>query len=1240
MPHAVEEKVRAVSRRVRRFQAVFGMAVAAAIVLAVALAVGLADYLLRFEDPGLRFLASCVVLTTLAWVAWRYAIPGCTYRPTDLHVAQQIEQHFPELENRLGSTIEFLRQSEDDPAAGSPDLRRAVVAHTAGEVERLDFAPCLDRRRPRWAGIAATAVFLLAGTVCWLDTSGSSLAARRLLRPWSGEHWPRRHRLAFVDCLPRIALGADFEATVVDRNGRLPESVEIHYWFDGDGTRDIQVKEMKLLGDKMVHRLENVRRSFRYRATGGDDRSMDWSRRVEVVEPPRVESLTLRLLPPAYTGWPEEPAEENIQALAGTRVAVTGTLTKPAAAVVWKTDNRELPDVPVALSADGLEFSIAPDAPSPWIVRTSASYWFEVIDADGVSGGAEARWTIRVLRDAPPTVSLEKPGANTFVTADAVVPLEGTVRDDLRVRSVAVRYRRSDDVPDPAPPANGDSPGAGPPPAAPAQRPQPAAKQEQSLCLFAGPETSPRVTAAERKSVAERGDSVPVRYAWDLSQLSGLTPGTWIDFSVVAEDYQPQTGQCTPRRLTIITVDELEDRIAARQAFILGQLAEVLRVQRDARSQTRALAIQCEQTGRLSGSDLDQLQSAELNERQVAKLLSDPADGVQSQIAAVLNELTSNRMDRPEVARRMTELQQAVDRIERELVPAIQAGLLNALKVARAAAPATSPANATEKRPPDAALADALRGAGQRQDEVIEVLERLLGELTQWDSYRRFAREIARVRQAQEDIQRETEQVRLDTLGRDWQQLTPQQKASLSRLAERQQELARQFDKVQARMDKMRGELREADPLAAQTLSDALDVAHHDAIGGQMRESGRHIAANRVGQSGELQQQVIRSLGDLLDRLAGRREHELDRRQRMLDEAEATLQQLQRKEQQLLEKLQQAAGQKDQAERKRQLQQLTREQQQLAEETQRLARQLQRLQAERPAGRLDEAAAAMQRSAEAAAQGECSKAQEQSRLAQQSLEQAQQELAQTRRQTQQDLFQEQMVRLQQELQGLTARQQSTLDATRELETLRTQQSGRFTRAQLASIEDLAKRQRDLAADAGTLSQRVARAPVFVLGLQGATREMDRAGKGLDQRETGTATQQAQTNALARLQQLIAALQRPPPTPSEKPPGGSKPDGPSPNPSAGDGIQRLAELKLLKSLQEQVNRRTAELDAARVRQATLTPPQLEELAELAREQGRLADLITDLSRPADEKPEENPEMLPDVREDQKKDEGVK
>ena len=65
---------------------------------------------------------------------------------------------------------------------------------------------------------------------------------------------------------------------------------------------------------------------------------------------------------------------------------------------------------------------------------------------------------------------------------------------------------------------------------------------------------------------------------------------------------------------------------------------------------------------------------------------------------------------------------------------------------------------------------------------------------------------------------------------------------------------------------------------------------------------------------------------------------------------------------------------------------------------------------------------------------------------------------------------------------------------------------------------------------------------------------------------------------------------------------------------GDGIPPTAQLKLLKSLQQEINERTDSFDEKQRRNQKLNPEQTAELQRLGDEQGVLADLVRDLTRP--------------------------
>ena len=104
-----------------------------------------------------------------------------------------------------------------------------------------------------------------------------------------------------------------------------------------------------------------------------------------------------------------------------------------------------------------------------------------------------------------------------------------------------------------------------------------------------------------------------------------------------------------------------------------------------------------------------------------------------------------------------------------------------------------------------------------------------------------------------------------------------------------------------------------------------------------------------------------------------------------------------------------------------------------------------------------------------------------------------------------------------------------------------------------------------------------------------------AAARLDRGQTGEPTQTAARAALDRLTRLAKALQTDP-SAGQSPEGQSEPQSESQTQQPpGDGITSLAELKLLRLMQEELNRRTASLDAARQKQGELSPEQEQQLA---------------------------------------------
>ncbi len=1212
---SLQQKVHAVGARARRLVLVHAAAWTLGVVLAAALLAGGADYVVRYQDRGVRIIASLLVLALAGWSVWRFVLPAWRYRPSDIDTARRIERHFPHLRDRLSSAVDFLSEPEDDPRVGSADLRRAVVSETESQLEQLNLQRALDPREPRKALAGALAVAAVAAFVAALDPASAALAARRLAMPWSNEAWPLWNNLAFENPPRRLAKGENFEVELIDKNGRLPDEVQIQYWFEGDSPQEIDAKPMKLLGEKMLARRENVTQSFRYRAVGGDNQAMTWIP-LEVVEPPQVATLEILLHPPTYTGWPVEKSGTNLRALEGTLVELRATTAKPLRAARIIIDAEQDREIPLTLTSGGLGFELRPDSQPSWKIESSGTWRLMLTDATGLEGGNDTRHELQAVPDRPPVVSLDGDQPVTYVSARAIVPLRGVVKDDLAIRGIELRYLDS---------ARSE-------------------EDHQTVSLFRGPEQPPRPTTTGLTDGG--GKSQRLETTWDLSQLAGLEPGSQLAYHVAASDYKPQEEKSDTRRVVIISDRELEDRVSRRHSDILTRLAEALDKQRAVRSQTTSLEIQLDETGGLAPRDLDHLQSAELNQRQIQRMLAGGADGVEEQIAGLLEDVDNNRLDSPDVKRRMSELLAEVRRLGQEHLPAVQGGLIDALKEAQAVAPISAEDNqaddsgkpmedstAPEKsdpnavpKPPTEVARQKLKDAGEHQDAVIASIEGMLGELSRWDNYRRVARDIHQLRRDQDDLAGRTNELRMQTLGKEDKDLSPQERASLKRLGQQQGEIASRFEQTQGRMREMETELETTDPVAAETLADALAAAARSALAGKMREAGRNLEANRLGQAAQEQKETSQGLEDLLNVLSNRREHELGRQVEKLREAADQLQEQLRQLKELRKKIDRAADQEDQAERQRQLERLSKEPQKLAEEIDRLARRLQRLQAQRASQSASQSAQRLSQAGQQSQQGDPQQAQEDAEQAERDLEQAEQELRQAIAQAEQDLFFEQMVRLEQALAGMIKRQQSVIEETVRLEALRARQ-GELSRGQRASVTSLASAERELSEEAGQFAEKIAKARAFEFTLRAAMRAMLSTAARLDRGETGDPTLQSARAALDRLERLAEALKTESPKSPPQDGQSEQESGAQPQQPPTDGITSLAELKLLQLMQEELNQRTAALEATRQRQGELTPEQEQQWIELATEQGRLAELLLSLGAAEGAEPEDDFENRP-------------
>ena len=1206
MPHPLNVKIGVLRRKARLLLVMHGVSCVVAIALTAAVVAAFGDFALRYEEPGIRWASTLAVALVFAWTFWRYFLPSICFRLDDIFLARQIERRFPELHERLAGAVAFLHEPMDSPSSGSQQLRRRVIHETTEDALRLPLTE-ISRTRPVVLAVCAAAV-VVAATLALSAAHNESacIAAARLLKPWGDDAWPQTNKLKVVDPVARLAYGHRFRAEVVDESGEA---------IDGDVTLLFRRQDPDAPIERMLMRPEagswSVERSkvthdFSYRVIGGDDRSMPWFD-VQVVEPPVVREIQWKVEFPAYAQWQpldtgKRPGDQNVfnSALpAGSVLEAAARTNKPIRSAVLKLDGDQI--LPGKVSDDRLGFTLSAKEGNAWKVAKSQTYRWELDGDDGFTGGDDVRRELLVESDPPPWIKLplpqptpEDPRGDIVVTPQATIQVQVqagdtlTVRPGIALREVALRYNRSDH----------------------------SAEGDVNVPLHAGPSALAPPLAPAPQNLRDE-ETRTIDYAWDLKPLA-LPPGTVVTLFAAASDYQPQERTSESRRLRIVSPDEFLERMNDRQRALHAELNRLRTKQAAAKEQTDAAGKKAaEQTA-------PDAQAAEEQRRELADTLDlqrevaaglgvtrkaeQPApqagqkpEGVKGRVESMLADMKANRIDNREVESRLADIAAELDAAEQDAKPhEIADRVAEALK-----------SDARDQKQRQEAKS-ALDKAADGQQKMLAALDAMLDNLSQWDDYGKFHEELAQVKREQEQINAETlEQMRkqLTNEGKPGETAEQRQAAAARKreeLAERQATAARRFEQLQQDMRRNRDAGQQS---GAEALDRAVRAAEETNPAGAMRDAGQMLRDDQLGKAPQQQQEALRRLSEVMQALSAQKLDELNRLVAKLKAAESELDKLAKEQRGLQKKFKDAKQIADPAERQKELQRLSRQQREAQKKTEQLAEQLKRLKAQRSASRTSKGSERQSSAGQAGEQGDSETAEDNAEAAARDLENAQRELAEERRQAEDDLAREAAAKLQDDLKAFIARQQHVVDEIKRYDALR--QTGALTRAGQIGMLDLAEEQTGLEQETRDSAVRLGSAAAFKLALEGAAAEMALTAQALRERRTDERTQRTAQNAVRRYQQLFDALK-----PRKAPAGqqgqgeGGGGQGGSAGGGGGDSPTSLAELVLIRLMQEDVHARTKELDAAR-KQGQLPPEESAELERLGEEQGKLADLLLEL-----------------------------
>ena len=1190
-PGQLIASLQAIRKRAKWLSVLYGLALLIMGACGLIVLGTVADYLLRL--PGIpRLIGLLLAVAVAMYVFWHFVWKPARSPLTLQDVAGRIEETFPEFNDRLRSSVQFLGERE---ALSADPLRRYTVTQ-AGEIARtIDFEDVLITRPAYMAVSWAMAIVLSLAAVAFLLGPVTQTIMGRLFDPLDPAHqWPKRFVIAPLDLADRVPAGRQVPVNIQLQKGRA-DRVEpvVYYQLDEGPVRQLlmtrQTDGSFSAGVETRLPPEQAQGSLKVWVQAGDDSTEPQI--VQIVPRLVLEGAYARITPPPYvkagrileTNLADGPAVVGV----GSQITLRMSFNKPLddaqpirlepvgdsapPEMLWQRES-ETAVVTTLVAQQTLRFNVA------------------ALDRDGFIGDVPQTFEVVVRPDQSPLVQIENPRRNESRTAAAVVPLSAVADDDFGFRDVSLVVRRLGDR-----------------------------EFERAIPLYGEAGAAEGVQAVP---IGEGPDRVRLRlgYDWDLSQLPELAPGDVLEYFVRAQDNFELDGtyhdpvDSGKLRITIISQEELNLRVVTELRSVKDQVAIGKSAQDRNKRETTELAEQTRQKEQLDEADRAASRRLSRQESAVAATTKRLSDRV-GEIQQMLEENRSTAQDLLELTQDVSEaLEETAERPMKEAAAQLEAA-------------------ANESAPAERAQ-EALSGSQTNQEDASERLRRTIEQMDRIGSLRGTIDEVANLLKEQKDLGERAGQLARRNAGLTPEQMTPQDRQENQRAADQQQELADRTEQALDQMQRLSEEMQQSDPASSESLERAAQTGQQQQVPQQQQQASQAQRQNQQSQAQQRRQQAEIGLEMMLNELREAERRKLEELQRQLAQMQEQIERLVRRQAthnldnrtlsgedvktEPFTELRELSGIEGDEPVQPSLPRLSSGQ----EQTERNTRDIARTAEDLPEGSviadiLTRASARMERAAVFLRQRNLPEAYEPPQVeALESLVDALAAVQEQQAQVEEELENQQRETIRAKLQEIRDEQVAGVNQpTLEIQTKRDE--GSFRRPDQIKLNALPGAQQSLSQRAEQLTEDLANVGgiAFVYANKQIKAAMDGVQGRLAESDTSRPTQIEQERIVSGLDAMIEALKITPRDPrfdqNSQASGGG--DGNQQQQEQGPQLPPEAELKLVKALQEGVNKATKELAELKQAAGEADDPLSGRIVATGEQQGELRGVLDQMLR---------------------------
>ena len=813
-------RIRQVRGTIRRTVLEIRLARLLSIVIPCFVAVAIIDFMLRLPEGVRWFILGCALIAIFLDVR-RRIWPAIRFNPSLVDVALRIESRFPSLVGRLASGVDFARMPDSDR---NPMVVRSLVDldHRASN---HDFRGVVEKGPAHKMAALAVLLILAITSFAFLRPVDASIATRRILAPWMSVNWPARTEL----------VSATSDDLVHARGEPLTLAVDL---VKGDPETDrVTVRLRTIRGDEigswrnLVLTRQQGQRFERVVDTDADRIEYEFSTSdfttdlsmIRIVPAPTVLESKVVVTPPDYA---QRLGVLKADLGPGTdrRSRLPRAVLEGSSAGLELKLSREIP-VPrlengsidpgfiseTIISRTGnATLTIDPEDATSWIIGwplgQGGDLEIKLRDENDLSNLDPIRYRIDTVADRRPSTTIVDPAADRTVSVRAIIPIQADARDDVGLSEFAI---------------------------------------EASI---GREETPSRVERIVELDVLESDDGNPIADAsierdFDVASFEP-TVGDVIKVVAIARD--EWVGPDGPREAVRSEVRKLR---VVSDLDLVEQLQGALGSVR--RSAIRIEGDQAELTDRVRETGSDRSMTREQDR------IGDRIEGVREAIEEIQDRRDENRIEDDLLADVLDQAAEILEVAENSADRAL-AQLDQASQERTTASDPSTEASAREEAEQNAEQAE--QEAIEAQQEVRDELTDLAAALDRGEDAWVVSRRIERLAEDLETIQERTGNLSEQTMGRDRDELSPEERRELDDIARDQGDLADRAEDLLDELDARAEAMEMADPTEAEGLRQAAEEARQEGLEEEMREAEDRARQNQLEQAAQAQQRAAEAL--------------------------------------------------------------------------------------------------------------------------------------------------------------------------------------------------------------------------------------------------------------------------------------------------------------------------------------------------------------------------------------------